>query len=113
MVKKCHTKIVLCASDRTGRAIEAGRMKSGQEVDFRLFKVEFSPFKYRGRGVWVDLGFLGIRRYLSDVTIKLTTSQERLIKVTTTAKPYPLTSPCFGVSKTSLSFRKEKEVAQR
>ena len=46
-------------------------------------------------------------------TIRLTTSQERLIKVTTTAKPYPLTSPCFGVAKTSLSFRKERDVAQR
>jgi hypothetical protein len=27
---------------------------------------------------------------------RLTTSQKRLIKVTLTAKPYPLTSPCFG-----------------
>ena len=35
---------------------------------------------------------------------RLTTSQKRLIEVTLTAKPYPLTSPCFGVAKTSLSF---------
>ena len=45
--------------------------------------------------------------------IRLTTSQKRLIEVTLTAKPYPLTSPCFGVAKTSLSFRKERDVAQR
>jgi len=36
--------------------------------------------------------------------LDLTTSQKRLIEVTLTAKPYPLTSPCFGVAKTSLSF---------
>jgi hypothetical protein len=44
---------------------------------------------------------------------RLTTSQKRLIEVTLTAKPYPLTSPCFGVAKTSLSLRKERDVAQR
>jgi len=44
---------------------------------------------------------------------RLTTLQERLIKTTFTAKPYPLTSPCFGFAKTSLSFRKEREVAPR
>ena len=44
---------------------------------------------------------------------KLTTSQKRLIEVTLTAKPNPLTSPCFGVAKTSLSLRKERDVAQR
>gem|GEM_PF-4759033 len=42
---------------------------------------------------------------------RLTTSQERLIKTTFTAKPYPLTSPCFGVAKTSLSLRKANLVA--
>jgi hypothetical protein len=47
------------------------------------------------------------------VKIRLTTSQKRLIEVTLTAKPYPLTSPCFGVAKTSLSLRKERDVAQR
>jgi hypothetical protein len=90
--------------------------------------------------------------------IRLTTSQKRLIKVTLTAKPYPLTSPCFGfrqnvpllflqgegrrratrwgfpflvkpaaslsahllrphpvsaTAETSLSFRKERDVAER
>ena len=47
------------------------------------------------------------------ITIRLTTSQKRLIEVILTAKPYPLTSPCFGVAKTSLSLRKERDVAQR
>jgi hypothetical protein len=46
-------------------------------------------------------------------SIRLTTSQKRLIEVTLTAKPYPLTSPCFGVAKTSLSLRKERDVAER
>jgi tetratricopeptide (TPR) repeat protein len=32
----------------------------------------------------------------SSYKIRLTTSQKRLIEVTLTAKPYPLTSPCFG-----------------
>ena len=45
--------------------------------------------------------------------IRLTTSQKRLIEVTLTAKPYPLTSPCFGVAETSLSLRKERDVAER
>jgi hypothetical protein len=44
---------------------------------------------------------------------RLTTSQERLIKATLTAKPYPLTAPCFGFAKTSLSLQKERDVAQR
>jgi len=44
---------------------------------------------------------------------RLTTSQERLIKVTLTAKPDALTSPCFDFAKTSLSLRKEREVALR
>jgi hypothetical protein len=42
---------------------------------------------------------------------RLTTSQERLIKATLTAKPYPLTSPCFGFAKTSLSLQKANLVA--
>ena len=69
MVKKCHTKIVLCASDRTGRAIYVGKLKAGREVDFKLFKEELSGLKYKGRAVWVDLGFLGIRHCLSDARI--------------------------------------------
>jgi hypothetical protein len=42
---------------------------------------------------------------------RLTTSQERLIKATLTAKSYPLTLPVFA--KTLLSFRKESDVAPR
>jgi hypothetical protein len=37
VVKKCHTKIVLCASDRAGRAIYVGKLKAGHKVDFKLF----------------------------------------------------------------------------
>jgi hypothetical protein len=34
-----------------------------------LFKEELSGLKYKGRAVWVDLGFLGIRHWLSDARI--------------------------------------------
>ena len=44
-------------------------MKAGREVDFKLFKEELSGLKYNGRAVWVDLGFLGIRHWLSDARI--------------------------------------------
>jgi hypothetical protein len=44
-------------------------LKAGREVDFKLFKEELSGLKYKGRAVWVDLGFLGIRHWLSDARI--------------------------------------------
>jgi hypothetical protein len=56
-------------SDRAGRAIYVGKLKAGREVDFKLFKEELSGLKYNGRAVWVDLGFLGIRHWLSDANI--------------------------------------------
>lgn len=34
----CQTKIVLCASDRAGRAIYVGKLNAGHEVDFKRFK---------------------------------------------------------------------------
>jgi len=65
----CQTKIVLCASDRAGRAIYVGKLNAGHEVDFKRFKEAWSGFKYQGCAVLVDLGFLGIRHHLLDAKI--------------------------------------------
>ncbi len=67
--KKCYTKIGLCISDKSGRAIYVGQLQSGHDVDFNLFKAELSQFKYGNRTAWVDLGFLGIKKKISDATI--------------------------------------------
>jgi hypothetical protein len=40
-------------------------------VDFGLFKKELSKFDYSGKQVWVDLGFTGIKDYLSESQVQI------------------------------------------
>lgn len=71
MVKKTHTLILLLICDKKGRIIFVGQLFPGSQVDFTLFKKELSGFDYSKLQVWVDLGFTGIKNYLTNSSVKI------------------------------------------
>jgi len=62
---------MLLICDKAGRIIYVGQLFSGSQVDFGLFKKELSMFDYQGKQVWVDLGFTGIKDYLSESQVQI------------------------------------------
>jgi hypothetical protein len=66
-----HTLIMLLICDKAGRIIYVGQLLSGSQVDFTLFKKERAQLDYNNKQVWVDLGFTGIRKYLSEEQVQI------------------------------------------
>jgi len=62
---------MLLICDKAGRIIYVGQLFCGSQVDFGLFKKELSQFDYSGKQVWVDLGFTGIKDYLSESQVQI------------------------------------------
>ncbi len=63
--------ILLLVCDKQGRIIFVGQLFPGAQVDFTLFKKELVHFDYTQLQVWVDLGFTGIRKYLTNSPVKI------------------------------------------
>jgi hypothetical protein len=59
--------IFLVACDKKGRVIFMGRLYIGKNVDMVVFKEELSGFDWTNIRIWVDLGFIGIEKTLSNM----------------------------------------------
>lgn len=60
----------------------------GKTADITIFKKIYAFFVFLGIKIWVDLGFLGIKKLLPDTEIMIPIKKQKDIDLTTEQKKY-------------------------
>jgi uncharacterized protein (DUF2344 family) len=61
--------LVIC--DKNARILYLGKLYLGATVDFAIFKKELKIFNYQQIKVWVDLGFVGIKKNVENAQVQI------------------------------------------
>jgi len=61
--------LIIC--DKNACILYVGNLYLGAQVDFSIFKKELASFNYNQIQVWVDLGFIGIQKVLTNGIVQI------------------------------------------
>lgn len=97
MEKKFHTVKWLIICDKYKRIIYISELTIGSVHDFTIFKAAFKQFDFSKYNVLVDLGFLGIHKYITTKELQIPHKKPKGGELTESQKSENCTKSRFRV----------------